>query len=189
MLNELPPAQAEVFALEKNCIKEFTELERAEFQDANRRYDMVGGERKEWVEYLRSSVADQLWDYIPDGEECGRCAVLAVPRTKDELLRKILAIIPFNLATRSIPELFGEVDADMGMHGGALLALFMMRCTGREQMKRKRSLRSKLHNGCGSGAPDRGSGLMRLMRVNGPEGLSPHPSCVLCTRGCAWEGC
>jgi len=122
MLDYLPPRQAEVFANEERCIKGLDAGGKAAFADLNKRYDMVGGNSQEWIKYLLSDEADPLWTYVLDGEERGHCAVLAVPRTKDAKLRKILAICPFNYATLGIPELFGEEEADMGMHGGALLA-------------------------------------------------------------------
>ena len=104
MLENLPPKAANIFGSESAVARELDPREQKELAEWWRRYDHFGGPAGEWKLYLNSPKAAPLWDYILDGEQKGTAAILAVPRTKDEKLRKLVAVVPMDFAMKTIEE-------------------------------------------------------------------------------------
>ena len=65
--------------------------ERQEFNSLCSRYNHFGGAVGEFEPYLNMSGNADYWGFEPDSPEFTSAAILAVPRTKAELRRKIVA--------------------------------------------------------------------------------------------------
>lgn len=107
---------------QSKMLKHMNEEQEREWRDTNKRYNMVGGDYDEWVHYLNSEKAAGLWRYHWQDETRANCAVLAVGRSKDSLLRKIMAVVPFNEALQAPQAVLPDEHRQMGMVGGAALA-------------------------------------------------------------------
>jgi hypothetical protein len=107
-------------------LREMTAERREEFSELMRRYDHVGGADIEWVKYQHREdvlAGEGFYHYGEEEELLAACAVLAVGRMKDALLRKIKATVPGNYLLRSIEELWPDLIEyrDMGLLGGGVL--------------------------------------------------------------------
>lgn len=109
---------------ESQMLRTLTAEEEVSWAAVNKTYDIFGGPRQEWIRYLQSDAAHDLWHY-DFADQCKACTgIVAVGRSKDDKLRKILAAIPFNLRMRLPKDVFDRSLTELGMYGpGALAAV------------------------------------------------------------------
>jgi hypothetical protein len=123
VLEALPGPIAEVVRHEHLMIRPLGVAESEMLASLNARYSQFAGEAPEYPKLLTRPdvVSNRLWEMHFDGEEVATTAILAVGRSKDTQIRKILPTMGFNYLVRRPEEVLDPAYVDIGMMGvGAL---------------------------------------------------------------------